>query len=180
MVTTTAGMFKTCVIRLLISGLCILASLTAILLLKSGSMAKEQEGRWYFLSGTSTEDTDRHYPSVLYTVDSAKKLRTVRVVVSGEDGVHSIRQYGSAIFVLYPHLPPTTVSVVHTDNPSLPDNLTFNPDGKVVIDTRLAVAEPKPHAIAELVWLMAGPKDRRGGGESLASQRIGQSSTVLD
>jgi hypothetical protein len=139
----------------------LLAGFLGILLLTLATGAKEQEGKWYFLSGTPTEDTDQHYPSVLYTTGIGQKLKAIRQIVSGDDGVHSIRTYGNTAFVAYPHLPPTTVSVVHLNKPTLTDEVPFNPEAKVVIDTKLAIAEPRDRGIEELIWLV--PPENRAG-----------------
>ncbi len=136
----------------------------AILLLPLITRAKPQGGEWNFLSATTTVDTDRRYPSFLYSTDTngTKKLHVVRRIVSGEEGVHSVHWYGNAIFVVYPHLPPTTVSVVHTDKPALQDAVVFDPEEKVVIDSRLGMAESRERGVCEL-FLLSKPEDRSGG-----------------
>jgi len=153
------------------------------LLSNLATTAEEPQGKWYFLSGTSTEDTDRHFPAVLYGANLiTKKLNPIRQVVAGDDGVHSILQYDSTIFVNYPNLPPTTVSVIHSGNPSVADEIIFNPEGKkdkivfnpkgrVLIDTKLAIAESNEGSLEELMWLVSGPEDRSGGVVISVAQR---------
>src|SRR6266478_3504852 len=164
-------MFKRCVMRS--RNNCFrIAGLTGLLLSSLATTAEEPQGKWYFLSGTSTEDTDRHFPAVLYGANLiTKKLNPIRQGVAGDDGVHSILQYGSTIFVNYPNLPPTTVSVIHSGNPSVADEIIFNPEGRVLIDTKLAIAESNEGSLEELMWLVSGPEDRSGGVVISVAQR---------
>lgn len=118
------------------------------------------------MSATSTEDTPKHYPSFLYTSGENNKLRVVRQVVSGEDGVHSVRISGRVAFVAYPHLPPSAVSIVHLDAPEAADNVPFNPGADVVIDDRLAIGGPREGELRELIWLF--PAGNIAGGTVLS------------
>lgn len=141
---------------LLVAGLC------GLMLLDLARAANVKEERWLFLSGTATPDTDQHYPSMLYTNDETNKLRTVRQIVSSEDGTHSIHSSSNIAFVLYPHSPSTTTTIVHIDKPALADEVVFNPDQKVVVDSKVALSEPEQQRLHELVFLLAGPEDRSG------------------
>ncbi|MGC1483104.1 MAG: hypothetical protein WA789_04860 [Candidatus Acidiferrum sp.] len=141
---------------LLAAGFCGLVLLDLV----RGAGVKEE--RWLFLSGTATPDTDQHYPSILYTNDGTNKLRVVKQIVSSEDGTHSIHSYSNIAFVLYPHSPSTTITIVHTEKLALADEVVFNPDGKVVVDSKVALSEPDQHRLDELVFLLAGPEDRSG------------------
>lgn len=138
------------------------AGFCGLMLLDLAHGASVKEETWLFLSGTTTPDTDQHYPSMLYTNDETKKLRTVRQIVSSEDGTHSIHSYSNTAFVLHPHLPSTTITIVHTDKPALADEVAFNPDGKVVVDSKLALSKPEEQRLDELIFLVAGPEDRSG------------------
>ncbi len=148
-------------------------------LLGLGSARTGAQGAWYFLSGTSTEDTEKHYPSFLYTSDTRNKLRVVRQIVAGEHGVHSIHTYETVAFVAYPHLPPSSVSVVHLDTPNLADDILFNPKGDVVIDDRLAMAEPREHDVKELMWLVPPGNIPGGTVLSLAANVSGKGERIL-
>jgi hypothetical protein len=118
--------------------------------LQTAIQGKPEAGHWYLLSGTPT-DTDQRYPSVLYTVEKygTRKLHPVRQIASGPDGVHSIHFSDRAIFVAYPHLLPTTVAVIHTDDPTREDAVDLNPKGRAVIDSRLAMSESAERGTSE-------------------------------
>jgi len=151
MATTTAAMYNTCAMQ----SPCrwgFFGILFGLLALNLGS--KGAQGAWYFLSGTSTIDTDKHYPSFFYASDSKNKLRVIRQIVSGEDGVHSIRAYGRVAFVIYPHLPPSAVSIVHVDSPESADEVVLNSEGEIVIDNRATLAEPSQQDVRALMWLV--------------------------
>jgi hypothetical protein len=78
----------------------------------------------------------------------------VRQIVSAEDGVHSIRAHGRVAFVIYPHLPPSTVSIVHLDAPESADEVLLNVKGEVVIDNRAILTEPSQQDVRALMWLV--------------------------
>lgn len=76
----------------------------------------------------------------------------VREVVRQEDGVHSAYAYGDAVFFLYPHDRPTSVAILHTDDPSRTDNVAFSSTGLMGVGGALAES---PGAGLELLvsWL---------------------------
>jgi hypothetical protein len=150
MVTTTAVMYKGS--AMLSRSKWVFGTLLGVLALHAAPTGAQRG--WYFLSGTSTIDIDRHYPSFLYTGDSRNKLRVVRQIVSREDGVHSIRAYGRVAFVVYPHLPPSVVSIVHLDAPESVDEVVLNAEGEVVIDNRGILTEPSQQDVRALIWLV--------------------------
>lgn len=175
MVTITVAMCKACATAMR----CKWAMLGSLLgLLALCPVPANAQGVWYFLSGTSTEDTPKHYPSVLYTSDKRNKLRAVRQVVSGADGVHSIHSYGRVAFIAYPHLPPSTLSVVHVDAPELPDDVPFNPEGQIVVDDRMALAKTDEHQISQLVWLVPPGNIPAGTVLNLTSERLGMAARL--
>src|ERR1700693_923340 len=134
----------------------------SLLSLQTAAAATTVPGGWYFVTGTPT-DADQTYPSVLYSVDGGtKKLHIERQIVSNTDGVHSIHWSRDTIFVHYPNLPPSNVSVVHMSDPARNDTVAFDPNGRIVVVSALAMAESRAHVVSELMWLLA-PEDRDGG-----------------
>lgn len=142
----------------------------------------------YLLAGTPTEHIDKTYPAVLYRAGPDQKLKTVREVVPTTDGLHSVHAWGSVIFIAYPHTIPAAVGIVHTGDPSLRDNLVFNPEaydalsnpgGFFVSDTRIAVTLARglyPNALFPLSTNFADPSKGRLANVSsnitLAGQRV--------
>ena len=106
------------------------------------------------VSGTPTEHSDKTYPVVLYELGTDRKLTLIREVVPQSEGLHSIRVGSDELFIAHPHIAPTTVSVVHTDQPHLPDDVLFNPQGRFLSDAMVTVAAPDKTA-AELLPLLA-------------------------
>jgi len=56
--------------------------------------------------------------------------------------------------VVYPHLPPRAVSIVHLDAPESADEVVLNTEGEVVIDNRAILAEPSQQDVRALMWLV--------------------------
>src|SRR5437660_2280833 len=80
----------------------------------------------YFLAATPTEHTDKSYPATLYSSSPDKKLKFIREVVSTSDGVRSVQAWGDVIFIIHPHILSTALTVVHTNEPMLVDDVLFN------------------------------------------------------
>lgn len=179
MATTAAATSKKLAVRGR-SSVRITAILLLVLIPYHAVCARPQASNWYLLSGTAT-DHDRHYPSSLYSIDSygTKKLHLVRQIVSQEDGVHSIHFSDNNIFVLYPHLLPSKVSVIHTDAPRREDLVAFDPGGRVVIDSRLAMAQQKTHVMSELLWLLSPEDQLKGTVLSIAASPSNEGKRIL-
>jgi len=83
--------------------------------------------RLYLLAATPTENigygTNR-YPATLYRANSAKKLDTVREIVSEKDGSAAVQAVGNTIFVVGGSN--FTVYVIHTNDPTRSDSAVFN------------------------------------------------------
>lgn len=100
--------------------------------------AAKDAARLYLIAGTTTEHGPDSYPVTLYTVDEHKRLDSIREAVRQEDGVRFIYAYGNTFFFLYPHDRPTSVAVLHTDEPGRADNVTFSSTGVLGAYGRLA------------------------------------------
>lgn len=112
----------------------------------------KDSARLYLVSGTPSKHGSDSYPVTLYKVDVDKKLGSVREVVRQQDGVHSAYAYGDAIFFLYPYDRPTSVAILHTDDPNRADNVTFSPTGLTGVGG--ALGEPPGVGLELLVsWL---------------------------
>jgi hypothetical protein len=96
----------------------------------------------YLLAGTPTNYSTDRYPVSLYRIKANRKLDLARVIVSGAEGLYSVRTDGEVFFVAHPADTPTGVSIVHSSNPQLKDEVVFNTDGLVSIKNREAMAEP--------------------------------------
>lgn len=91
----------------------------------------------YLLAATPTDpSTGRYYPAALYRVDLDRKLKLVRQIVPpvspmqgwDEGGVAAVLDdMESRIYVLFPSLNPTTVSIIHKDQATVNDEVTFDP-----------------------------------------------------
>lgn len=115
----------------------------------------KDSARLYLVSGTPNKHGPDSYPVTLYRVDGAKRLDSVRQVVRQEDGVHSAYAYGDTVFFLYPHDRPTSVAILHTDDPNRADNVTFSSTGLVGVGG--ALGEPPDIGLELLVSWLATP-----------------------
>jgi hypothetical protein len=131
----------------------------AFLLLAAVTLAQHTTGkdsaRLYLVSGTPNKHGPDSYPVTLYSVDDEKKLDSVREVVRQEDGVHSAYAYGDAIFFLYPHTVPTSVAILHTDDPNYTDNVVFSSTG--LMGAYGALGEPPGIGLELLISWLATP-----------------------
>lgn len=135
----------------------------------------------YLLSATPTEHTNKTYPVVLYRLSADKRLKVVREVVPQADGVRFVQAWGDAIFVIHPHVISTAVTIVHTGEPMLADDVVFNPRGLILADAWVAVAAPSASSVDELVPLITDasqPTHIKGTVASISSNPTGTASRV--
>jgi hypothetical protein len=108
----------------------------------------------YLLAATTTQHTPQSYPVVLYRVGKNKDLEVVREVVPRTDGVRFVYAWGSAIFALHPHTLPTSVAIVHTNEPRRADDVVISSTGVAPSPSATTVAAPPHSALVLLVpWI---------------------------
>jgi hypothetical protein len=134
----------------------------------SQSAVQNTDSSLYLLSGTFANDDVKTYPVSLYRVDQ-KKMDKVREIAPPQAGLFSVEQSDDAIFVAYPHVIPSTMSVIHTAHPLLADEFVFNPTRKVVIANRQAMA-PTQNGTEDLMFLTQGLTDTSGDCIAVSSQ----------
>jgi hypothetical protein len=106
----------------------------------SGVLARQTSApaspkRLYLLAATLVvKDRYAGYPVTLYQIED-QKLNSVREVIPpgpieggtvAPTSISCVRVSGNAIYVMYPYYRSSTVEVIHFDNPSLADEVTFN------------------------------------------------------
>jgi len=110
-------------------------------------------------------------PVVLYQIGDAKKLKRAREVTSGHKSGSIITSEQDAIFVTYPSLSPTTVSVLHFSEPLLKDEIAINPK-HLNADTGIMVtADTSASTHSLLLPLITINPNRPGSGRTLLSIR---------
>jgi len=108
----------------------------------------------YLLAGTTSQHTPQSYPVVLYRVGKDRRLELVREVVRQSDGIRFVYAWGDAIFFLYPHDSVTSVSIVHTNEPTRADDVVFSSDGVTPSPSASAIVVPPGSAAALLIpWI---------------------------
>lgn len=117
----------------------------------------------FLLAGTPTNYGDQAFPVTLYRINSDGKLKSVREVVGQKDGLYSVRQADQAIFVAYPHVLPSSVSIIHTDEPLRTDALAFNSRGLTPIQNKEGLSESPGSGVNELFPLVKGSMDPKRG-----------------
>jgi hypothetical protein len=143
--------------HVVIFSLVVLVSLLLCAGLPGQDSAAKHAARLYLVAATSTEHGPDSYPVTLYLADKSKTLQAVREVVRREDGVRFIYAYGNAIFFPYPHDRPTSVAVLHTDDPGRPDDVAFSSTG--VLGAYGELAEPPGTGLEFLLSWLAKPID---------------------
>lgn len=118
--------------------------------------------RLFLLAGTPTVQSPVTYPVDLYYVAPNRTLALVRQIVPQSAGLFTVLDdEGNNIYVAYPHINPTTLSIVHKERPALKDTIIFNPGGLAVDNTAVGVAAGKGFQSYALFPLL-----RRTGGDS--------------
>jgi hypothetical protein len=97
----------------------------------------------YLLFGTPGDKLVETYPVRLFRVGANNELVLVREVVPKTAGLRIVRMWGHAIFVVSPRYPATTVSIVHTDDPTRKDDVTVSGKGVFPDDGLTVVATPQ-------------------------------------
>lgn len=126
-------------------------SFFALLLLALMPALAQNGTKWrdlYLLAGTPTFGRVGGCPVNLYTIDPRHKLKLVREVMPGahtspylQEGLYAVRDdMEDKIYVAYPHQNPTTVSVIHKEQPMMKDEVRFNPQGVPVLTTDFGLA----------------------------------------
>lgn len=82
-----------------------------------------------FYALAATPGGEGEYPATLYRVDEYKRLDMVRVVVPQQQGSDYVRASGNVIVFPYPNGSPTSIAIVHTDDPTREDNVVFRSSG---------------------------------------------------
>lgn len=85
----------------------------------------------------------------LYALDSNQNLKLVREIVPAPDptnpgdfgnGFYAVRDdTGDKIYVTYPNIIPSTVSIIHKGRPAFKDEVDFNPDHHTVLTTDFGI-----------------------------------------
>ena len=143
--------------------LLVLAVTCGTLVVSREDARREDSGGLFLLAGTPTNYGDQTFPVTLSRVDSHKKLKVVREVVAQKDGLYSVRQADQAIFISYPHVLPTTVSTIRTDDALRMDDVVFNPRRLTPIQNREGLSELTSSEVNELFPLLTNPMDPKGG-----------------
>lgn len=110
----------------------ILNFLALLLMLLAGMTPALADGaaldeRLFLLAGTPTNFAPATFPVSLYAVDTRERLKLIRRVAPPRAGLFLVREDLDVIYVTYPHITPTTVSVIHERRPKFDDDVTFNP-----------------------------------------------------
>jgi len=132
----------------------------------------------YFLAGTPTNNGAEAFPVTLYEGLSNRRLKAVREIVSKVDGLYSVRQNEKTIFVAHPHVIPTSVCIIHAEDPSLPDDVPFNNTKLVPIENKEGLSESLGGATKELFPLAGENRTPAKGtlstiSANFGSQRVG-------
>lgn len=133
----------------------------------------------YWLAGTPTNYSDDHFPVSLYRVKATKKLDLVRTVVPASEGLYSVQTAEGVIFVAHPAGTPASVSIVHTSDPQLKDDVPFKSDDDVSVRNREALAEPTSSSIDALFALTAAGSDASKGTLISVSSEPGETARRL-
>ncbi len=93
------------------------------------------------LSGTPTNYGPVSYPVNLYQIDANRRLKLVREIVSAKDGLYSVRDdLEGTLWIAFPHVIPTRVSLIHAGQPTVKDEVEFNHKAQIVLNSRAALA----------------------------------------
>jgi hypothetical protein len=104
----------------------------------------------YLLAETAADIHTGGSGLILYALVSNHELKLVREIVPVPDptapapygnGLWAVQDdMGDKIYVAYPNIIPSTVSVIHKERPALKDEVDFNPEHLAVLNTDLGVA----------------------------------------
>jgi hypothetical protein len=137
-----------------------LISICAIPVFAQATVAGGKQ-RLYLLAATPMNYGGRYgFPATLYSA-AGGKLKFVRTVVPGTEGVRSVFSWANTIFLNHPLYAggASATAIIHTQDPSLVDGVTFNPaarrsgefTGFDVVSLLVTLAEARPAAIDELL-----------------------------
>ncbi len=130
------------------------AALVLLLAAPLASFAQTKPEHLYLLGETALDKGDARFPWTpgldLYAVDPSHNLKLVREIVPAGDPAHP-GDYGdgfyavrddtdSKIYVTYPNIIPSVLSVIHKSTPMVEDEVEFNPDHFVVLNTDFGIA----------------------------------------
>jgi hypothetical protein len=104
------------------------------------------------VAGTLGSQIKQTYPVRLYTIGVNGKLRELREVISQQRGLNSILSSKVALFAASPSIVPTSLNIVHFDQPQISDEIVFNAKGWWVFEGGTAISH-YDHAFAELLPL---------------------------
>ncbi|MGH9469848.1 MAG: hypothetical protein ACRD1N_05830, partial [Terriglobia bacterium] len=103
----------------------------------------------------------------LYSANSFHKLTLIRHIAPPRTGLYAVRSdLDGNIYLLYPHITPSTVSVIHEDHPELVDDITFNAKGLTLDTTAMGVAAG--NAVESYALLPLLRKPQYGGSVSIS------------
>lgn len=129
----------------------------------------------FLLAGTPTADSSLSFPVSLYTVGTHHALKLLRRVVPPEAGLYDVREdLKGDVYVLYPHITPTTVSIIHEQRAAFVDEVNFNPRSLAVDTSALGVAAGGDGESYALLPLLRRPASGSGVSVSLISVAANQ------
>ncbi len=123
----------------------------------SSSAQEHSAARTLYLVGAVNMEfgvDDPGSPVVLYRVGDARRLQRVREITAGHKSGSIIASAQDAVFVAYPALSPTTVSVLHFSDPLLKDEIAINPTHLNADTTLMATAATSPASHSLLLPLI--------------------------
>jgi hypothetical protein len=108
----------------------------------------------------------------LYALDSSHTLKLIREIVPAPDPTHpgdfgdsvyAVRDdMGDKVYVAYPNIIPSTVSVIHKERPASIDEVSFNPEHLTVLNTDFGIAAGDGRQSYLLCTLLPGSPNYRG------------------
>ena len=90
----------------------------------------DDQQNFYLIAGTPIDSgAVNGYPATLYS-PQAGKLKELRQLVPGSEGVSSVNAWGGSIFPTHPlyHGAARAVSIIHAEEPLRVDDVVFNPE----------------------------------------------------
>ena len=121
----------------------------------------------YLVSGTPTNKGPETFPSYLLHLDANGHLETIRTLSPAESGLYSVESTPDGLTgVAYPHVQPTTVSIVHPEDPLRADVIAFNPKAADVEDDATALVKSPA---GDITWFFSpiAASDSVPGGPAL-------------
>jgi hypothetical protein len=114
------------------------------------AQTKTTGGNLYLLGETELDIHTGGTGLNLYAADTSHNLKLVRKIVRAPDptnpgdfgdGVYAVRDdMGDKIYVTYPNIIPSILSVIHKARPAMKDEVDFNPHHFTVLTTDLGIA----------------------------------------